>query len=835
MRKNAKITCTSFLGLMLALLTTCAPGANADIAIVRDGVGQARIIIGEGASAQVAAAAQTLADYIAEATGAQLEIVREHEAAADFAGISIRVGPTASELGQGLIPEGLDEDGFVIVAQDSDIVICGPTDWGTEFGVYEFLERFVGVRWLLPGEDGTDVPAADTITVPEGRMTGEPVFFSRLLSGLRGEAQGQWARFNRMRGRVSFHHNLIRLFPPEKYTQTHPEFFPIRQEGGERYLPQSEADHGWQPCLTAPGIVEEAAKNIIEFFNENPTVPSYSLGMNDSGHFCRCEDCLARISGEKNYLGWVDYSELYYDWANQIIEKVLEVHPDKWFGCLAYFNVSTPPKTIEVHPRMVPYITYDRMKWIDPELREAGHVATREWQESVPTFAWYDYIYGTPYCLPRMYIRHAADYLRFGADNGVKAHYAEIYPNFGEGPKPYMHLKLWWNPHQDEEALLNEWYERCVGPEAAPFMAEYYDIWERFWTEDILESQWFPKTGTWLPFSSATYLADVKMADITRSRELLEAAIAHAQTDKQRARAQLMEKAFQYYEASAIAYLASMGAGDLAAATEEEALALLDQGLASVEMAQKRRYLVNEVFADDPVLVHPLGVDRYAGVAGANWGGNIIWGLANWVRQGDNAVRRRIEELAREADAEVVREQADLLLRVVDGNTTLVGRNPSFEEGDGDAAAHWSFWRKPDVPPDPPIGRIVRSRDVALSGEYSLLCDGLLRGGPVQTLDFPGAGKYAAIAWVYVPEGQEIKGHLELSVTPLDEGGRNLPGYATRVDPTPGSWSLVILGVDLPETIGNRTVRQVRIIPIVDGYEDGGLVYWDDVGLHRVD
>ena len=49
--------------------------------------------------------------------------------------------------------------------------------------------------------------------------------------------------------------------------------------------------------------------------------------MNDSGSFCRCPDCLARISGEKNYLGWVDYSDLYYDWCNRVIEGVLKRAP----------------------------------------------------------------------------------------------------------------------------------------------------------------------------------------------------------------------------------------------------------------------------------------------------------------------------------------------------------------------------------------------------------------------------------------------------------------------------------------------------------------------------
>lgn len=819
----------------------CGVASAAEVLLIEEGKPLAQIVLADGASEQLKAAAATLVDTLRQATDAVLPVVAEAALPADAKGPFIVLGRTTRW--PAALPAGLDDDGFVIEVTSGVVTICGPSDWGTEFGVYDFLERHAGVRWLLPGENGTDVPRLPTLRVPEGRTQDQPVFFSRLLSGLRGGPQTQWARFNRMHGRVSFHHNLLHVFPWKQYVEAHPEFYPICPpswrghdvvgEPGQRYLPHADDDENWQPCLTAPGSVDEAARNISRFFAENPTATSYSLGMNDSGRFCLCDGCRARLSGEKNYLGWVNYSELYYDWCNQVIERVLKAYPDKWFGCLAYFNVATPPKTIKVHPRLVPYITYDRMKWLDPKLREAGEQATREWQASVPSFAWYDYIYGTPYCLPRLYPHHAADYLRFGASAGVKAHYAEIYPNFGEGPKPYVHLRLWWNPHQDVDALLREWTERCVGPEAAPYLAEYYAIWERFWTKDILPSAWFTGAGTWLPFGDPSYLGSVQPADVARSRQLLDAAIAHARTDKQRARAVLLEKAFQYYEASATAYLAAQTLPE-APRTEAEALTLLDASLQALAMAQKRRDLVSKVYADDPVLAHPLLLDTYLPPTATTWGGNAIWRMANWVRQGDNPVRRRVEQLARDGGADVVRSQAALLLRIVDGQNALVSRNPSFEDGEGDNAADWMFWLKPDEPPERPIGRMVRSRDVAHSGTYSLLCDGAQRGAPVQTIDNPGPGKYAAVAWVYVPAGQPPQGTIELMVTPLDEAGQNLSGFQSRVEPTPGTWALAVLGFDLPETLDGRPVRRLRLLPLVNGHERGGKVYWDDVGLYRL-
>jgi len=101
---------------------------------------------------------------------------------------------------------------------------------------------------------------------------------------------------------------------------------------------------------------------------------------------------------------------------------------------------------------------------------------------------------------------------------------------------------------------------RYVGPAAAPDLAKYYAIWERFWTKDILKSDWYTPGGQYLSFSTPGYLADVKSEDIAASRRLLDSAIAKCKTPRQRARAELLEKAFQYYEASVLSYQAGVEA-----------------------------------------------------------------------------------------------------------------------------------------------------------------------------------------------------------------------------------------------------------------------------------
>jgi hypothetical protein len=65
---------------------------------------------------------------------------------------------------------GLQPEGFVIKTDGEDLFIVGrdSTDKGMEvsgtfYGVCEFLERYLGVRWLMEGPVGEVVPKRATI------------------------------------------------------------------------------------------------------------------------------------------------------------------------------------------------------------------------------------------------------------------------------------------------------------------------------------------------------------------------------------------------------------------------------------------------------------------------------------------------------------------------------------------------------------------------------------------------------------------------------------------------------------------------------------------------
>ena len=51
---------------------------------------------------------------------------------------------------------------------------------GAMKAIYEFLERYVGVRWYWPGDSGRSTPKMDMLTIPPVYLTDAPVFRKRL-------------------------------------------------------------------------------------------------------------------------------------------------------------------------------------------------------------------------------------------------------------------------------------------------------------------------------------------------------------------------------------------------------------------------------------------------------------------------------------------------------------------------------------------------------------------------------------------------------------------------------------------------------------------------------
>lgn len=797
--------------------------------IVQNGQANAAIVIAADEDERVEAAANTLAEYVQKSTGAALPVLSAGQLPAIEMPVQIHIGTNHSQADSHLdsLLQDLDGDGFVIHPHGNNIVIAGATAWGTQFGVYEFLERYVGVRWLMPGEDGEDVPETSQLIIPQQEIRQEPAFMSRVFSPLNGEnfpVQVEWAIKNRMHGRIEFHHNVHAIYPPEKFAQSHPEFYPVRN--GIPQIPEPGVKVYWQPCYSEQGTVDAAIDHIVEYFNNNPEATSFSLGVNDGRGYCETEADHPAKPSKINSVGLLDMSDIYYGWVNKVVEGVLAVHPDKWFGLLAYDHVMDPP-SFKLNSRVVPFITQDRLVWSDPGVEQVAKQKLEEWRTAASGIALYDYMYGNPYMVPRIYMGQMADNYKYAQSIGVTAHYAELYPNWGEGPKPWVAARLQWNPEQNVEALLGEWYERAVGEEAADDLRAYYELWDRFWTERIHASSWFQsrKNATYLEFVLPDYLNFVTAEDISTSRSLLESALAKAKTTKQKARAALLLQAFEYYEASALSYPKKVDK----ITDETTALSLLGEMDIEPKLAltKKRMDLLDE-FSNDEVLLHFIGPPNYPNLNWTGWNADAFWELVNYQRSyepGDGAVTQSVYAISQDMGkkSELARVMQEAVL-----NQFPLNGNSSFEEKSG--IAPWSLWV------DGPPATIMRSEEAALpGGASSLLISNLKKGGPIQTFDVK-PGLMASRLHYYTPADTQTNAIIRLSLNYMDKDGKVLGNVITParlVSSTVGKWAEVRYIGEIPTTVNDAEVKKVQMIVYINDVEQNTKLFVDDVAFFQ--
>ncbi len=821
--------------LFLLLLSTIAayfwkqqreqsPPHDEPLALVENGIPKVVIVVSPESPKPVRDAAAFLARTLGKSFGTAPQLVADAQGRP-----AIHIGQTDYVRQHPADTIGLDEEGFLLEGRPGgQFIIAGGGPWGTEYGVYEFLERYLGVRWLMPGRAGEVIPSHTTLSIPTEPVRQSPVYnLARTFSGgVTKTDEVEWTRLNRIRfGRLNRAHNLNRLFPPSRFAKEHPEFYPML--GGRRFIPPNDANYQWQPNFSEPGLVDAAVEEIDRHFREKPEETSFSLATNDTALFDESPASLARRTGKRNTLGFLDVSNDYFPWANAVVAGVLRRHPDKWFGTQGYRETLNPPDT-PVHERLVPHITYERLKWSDPALRAGDQELTRRWAAMAPTLGWYDYLFGVSYLVPRTWPHLMQEYLAWGAGQGVRSYHGDYLPNWsGEGPKPWILAKLLWNPNQDVDALLDDWYRNAVGPAAAPKLREHYAQWEKFWTETIRQSEWYLQEGgdgaLYMRFSEPAYLSAIPPELLQRSDELLDEVCALASTPDEKTRAERLRRMWRFYHASAATWQAEWQGMTTPPTTEAEALARLEAAAPVLALNHERMRLLNQFTIEDgPFIPHfysrPL-------LVGAYWGRSLFWGVRPWVARSE-AVRARLRVLA--ANPKTPEGAlAGQLLRVEAGQAPSLLRDPGFAEG-------FSHWAQRLHRTSGGTFRIVPG--AGAEGGNVIEAEGVARGSVSQTFDStPGeyllgvrakllsATGNARVQFRFIPSGMAWRdsGYFRL--------GRTLPA---RVLPLrQGEWVSFELPFELPK---GATPDKMEVQLDITGLAEGEKVQLEGISLSRI-
>lgn len=825
-----------------ASLISLIPSYASEPALVQDGQAVGAIVVPAAASPQLWASAEFLQKYVAKATGVTLPIENQ-----PVEKPSVHLGETELVKSKNLVKEELGKDGFVLKRlDDQTFAVVGGSDWGTEFGVYEFLERYLGVRWLASTELFTEVPEHKTVLLPKADETIIPTFLSRELFPIivpgkpdddrRSSAPlwyglyDDWGRVNKLMARVEFHHNLEFLFPPSKFGQSHPEFYPILN--GKRFIPPDDANYQWQPNFSAPNIARVSADEIIRYFDENPEKDSYSLGINDSYRFDESPESKARRSGKKNSIGLEDISDDYYQWTNEVMELVHEKHPGKRLGLLAYLQVLEPPTRVKINPSIVPFITYENTRWENPEYRERMQKVTLAWAEVAPSLGWYDYVWGSFFLVPRFFPHAEQNALKWGADHQVKYYYAESVPSWGEGPNMWILTKLLWDPHQDVDALLNDWYTSAVGPGAAPKLKAYYEIWEKFWEKDIIPSRWYSASNLWHDYTNSMYANDVPLEYLAQSDKLLDEAVALADTPVRKARAEALREMWKVFKASVLARQGDDLWKKADLQTDADVEAYLAKCSEAISQAEERLRLMSAL-SEDPLFGHTIYRFTLT-MPGEDWGTASLWPLLPWVNKNEN-VRKYLESLAARSDEDsslgtrldsdgskvpmrhLAPKTARQILSASRGEFKQLMKNPSFEDG----LKNW------------PEGPYKVTSQEAADGKFSLRIASSEDSSIIQAIPYEPGSYFVKVS--VRPSDNFKKGKVSLSVVARGNGGDQIGPLLPTGSPVlhPGKWSTLIFPFTL-ETY-SAPAYDLEVVLDFEGLSANDAVYVDDFGVFQMD
>ena len=473
------------------------PSVTTEMVIVDNGVSEYYIVTAENPDECIVTATEELQTYIEKISGAKLDIVTES---------NLPEGSKAFIIGETELEESIvaidrseiKTDGFRLYSDGNYFVIAGADSRGTLYGVYTFLEEYLGVRWFTPTLEV--VPENEDIIVDADiDRTVEPSFSVR-----RNDCAGtNDAHRARTKMNVSFWQpatayggaltyvvwdaSLPSLVPDSLFAE-HPEYFALQEDGTR------STDH---VCLTHPDVLDITIASVREKIEANTIGAKYvHIGQKDNQNYCHCESCEALY--EKH--GSVCAPTLIF--TNNLADALDEDYPDFMFTFFAYLETERPPQdlSLKCNKNVAPVLCGLHSACRSHPLTECGNEDVQEetlltaygehepriaedflnWTKVAETTYIYDYTIN--------FLNVAQFFSNFGTMQSTMKYMHDIgitgyIYNCGDGHyaafnelRNYLLTKLQWDVDCDVEYHMIDFIKAYYGEDAAPYIKEILDI-----------------------------------------------------------------------------------------------------------------------------------------------------------------------------------------------------------------------------------------------------------------------------------------------------------------------------------------------------------------------
>jgi len=472
------------VAVWFALLGGSAPlFAGSDLILAENGKSRYRIVIDDQASPSEQHAARELQRFLEQICGVRLPIVDDRTEPTDY---EILVGNSGHLfwLDTQIDWDYLGDEGFVIRTVGNHLILAGGRKRGTMYGVYHFLEEYLGCRWLsskvsvIPRRPYLRLYPLNDVQVPALEYR-EPFYTDAFDADwcARNKMNSANSRLDAQRGGKvtygTFVHTFNALIPPDQYFDEHPEYFSERD--GKRIKDYS------QLCLTNPEVVQLAIAKVKEWIRANPEANIFSVSQNDWGNWCECPNCRALDEREGSHAATMIH------FVNQIAEALEKEYPNVAIDTLAYQYTRHPPRTIKPHRNVIVRLCSIECCFSHPLATDdyPQNASFREdivgWSRLTRRLYVWDYVTDfSHYLLPFPNFRVLKPNIQFFVEHGVKGIFEEgNYAPGGGGEfaelRAYVLAKLLWNPNYNVAKAIDDFMRGYYGA-AAGEMRAYFDL-----------------------------------------------------------------------------------------------------------------------------------------------------------------------------------------------------------------------------------------------------------------------------------------------------------------------------------------------------------------------
>ncbi len=417
----------------------------------------------------------------------------------------------AKAVGFNVPRERFSDDTVYICVKGKYAVLDGGKR-GKLYAVYEFLERFLGVRFYAP--DRYKTPTHENLAIEDQEIIfTPPIPYRRLYSydvrwnkeycarircntasfpfELENYGNGQvWAS-------PSCHSTFRRLlnpYDPEYGFDKHPEYFSFNKSKNARVASLTNPNGGWtwgegEVCWTNPEVIELLTERIKEWILEQPTAEIFSITQNDWDGHCECPVC-EKIAIKHGENGEPRYSAPIVYALNKIAKNIKEWQKTEervkdrsiYLETFAYKYGTLPPVGMELEDNIVVRLCSHEACFYH-KLRDENCVVNRQFVKAFEGWGkiakqLYIWDYANNHCFHNAYntlFPVIADNIRYYSKYKILGIFEEFQGYGRIGPwffvRQYLYGKLLWNPQMDFETEYKEAFEFFYGNCAEEMMA----------------------------------------------------------------------------------------------------------------------------------------------------------------------------------------------------------------------------------------------------------------------------------------------------------------------------------------------------------------------------